>query len=507
MAVIFLEGFDKYGPISELNPTLADLMIQGEWTSHGGTPESMNIVAGLSRTGTAFRYGGGTAAWVSKTLPGNYTTLIGGVRFTWETAGSFFGPIIQFGDVASAQVGIELLVNGTFSLVRGAYFGATTIDTSTASISQGETHYLEWTITFGNSAAYHLYLDGLSILSGTGDTQATSNAYANTIVIGNNSGLNGLCDITLDDLYLFDTTGSVNNAVLNTNPRIETRFPQADAQTEFINASSLFGNSNSINSGTNAPGSNTLFIRKFTSSVDQDIQSVSCIPAGTDGIAKFKAVVYSDSTGIPDALLSDGVEITGTTAGTTLTSVLNTPTSLTAATDYWIGFITDTSVLLHVTDVLTFGQKASNTYGSGAPDPAPAMTTSQIDWSLWGNCTGAATNWQSVSQNPVAGDLSAIASANVGDEDLYELPVLTASDATIYSIGVKLNFKRSDSGARTVDIRLLSGATDDPGTNAGITAGTDYSWHNTYFDQDPDGDIDWTLTTANAIQVGQKVAS
>ena len=52
------------------------------------------------------------------------------------------------------------------------------LGSSAASVSAGTTHYLEWDITFGISATYQLCLDGTSILTGTGDTQATANARA-----------------------------------------------------------------------------------------------------------------------------------------------------------------------------------------------------------------------------------------------------------------------------------------------------------------------------------------
>lgn len=511
MATIFLEGFDKYGAAGEENPDPGDLMVQGEWTSHGSVP-SWYLAPGLSHTGCCFAYGGGTDSWVAKTLPDTYHRLIGGVRFQWTNVG-VFGPIIQFRNGTNAQISFLLEPDGRLTVVQGGFayglFGVgDPIATSDVSISQGETHYLEWDITFDNAGSYHLWLDGLSIMADTADTSRDGAPQATGIVIGNNSGMNALGGIALDDLYLFDTTGTTNNAPLLTNPRIETRFPNADVQTQFENSSSLLGVSNSVtDQASDPPGANQLFLRKLTSSVNQTILSVSCIPTETSGSAKFASVLYADNAGSPGALLSAGTEVIGTTAHTALTSNLTTPIALTASTAYWSGFIVNTSVALRRSDSLTLGQKAANTYTSGAPDPAPAMTTTQPDWIVYGNCQGATTNWESVSQNPVAGDLSSIQSSSPGDQDLYSVPILAADEADIYSIAVKASFKRSDSGPRTVDLRLKSGAVNSAGSNSGLTSGTSYEWNDTYFDLDPDGDVAWDLISANAIQVGPKIAT
>jgi len=75
------------------------------------------------------------------------------------------------------------------------------------------------------------------------------------------------------------------------------------------------------------------------------------VSSATSGTAKFKAVVYADSAGAPGSLLSSGTEVVGCTSGSTLTGALITPQSLTAGTPCWIGFITDTSVVLQQADV------------------------------------------------------------------------------------------------------------------------------------------------------------
>lgn len=499
MATIFLEGFDTYGPVGQLTPSVNALLTQGAWNLCNF---GLTIGAPLSRTGFSLAYAPGSGNLLGKTLPSAYSRLIGGIRFqTTGTLTNIPNFAIAFWNDSTPCCTIQCdAVSGLLSLRTGGTNG-TTIGTPIVAISENSIHYLEWDISFGATSNYHLYLDGVSIQSGTGNTGNGFTTADVFMLLSENLTY-------YDDLYIFDTTGSTNNAVLNTNPRIETRFPSSDAQTQWTNGASLLGSSNSASSGFAAPGANTLFLRPFTSAVAQTIDSVSTIPNATSGSVKFKAVIYSDSAGSPHTLLSSGVEVVGSSTATTLTSNLVTPQSLSSATQYWIGFITDTSIQLYVSENnFSLGQVVSNTYTSGAPSTAPSMTVDQTDWLLWGNCTGAATNWESMSQNPPSGDISSINADTVNKEDLYAVPALSATSANIYSVGVRGNFKRSDSGARTVDLRLKSSSTDSAGSNSGISAGQSYGTYDTYFDQDPNGPTGWTLTSANAIEIGPKIAS
>ena len=194
-------------------------------------------------------------------------------------------------------------------------------------------------------------------------------ATVNVFVLGQTNLSNTL---QLDDLYLFDTTTSFNNAVLNTNPRIETQFPVSDSTVQFSFGAAILGNAYSITSNTNAPGANELFLRSFTPGVNCTIASVSCVPEATSAAANFEAVIYSDSGGAPHSLLSGGSQVTGTTLGTTLTGPLTTPQSLTAGTPYWLGFITDTSVVLAEVDIDDDRRKRRPTpTPRGRPRPHP----------------------------------------------------------------------------------------------------------------------------------------
>jgi hypothetical protein len=499
MVALFIEGFDKYGPPNTVAANVNAMLTANEWTTSSIT--AANIVAALSATGYALLLG--TGGTLSKTLASNYSRLIGGFRFSGTLGASQNMP--SFLDGSSAQCTITLSTSGVIALRTGN--GAGTILSSGATISAGTTHYLEWDITFGASASYTVYLDGAVLFTGTGNTRGgTSNNFANVFNFTGGSG-----GVTIDDLYLFDTTGSQNNAVLLTSPRVETQFPNADSSVQFSFGAAILGSASQRVSATNAPGANQLFLRTFTPTQNGVLNSVSCIPGATSAGANFKAVAYSDNSGVPNSLLSSGSQVTGATSGTTLTGALVTPQTLAAGTAYWIGFITDTSVALQEVDSTTTGQKASNTYGSGAPGTAPTMTTGQASWIIYGNLTGVSVNFYEdaipSNQNQAVGDPSYVFDSSSGHEDLYNFPALSVTPSAIYAVAVKGYCKRSDSGSRTVSLRVKSGATDSGGTATGQSPGTSYGWLDSFFETDPNTSAAWTPGNLNAATSGFKIDS
>jgi hypothetical protein len=498
MALLFCDGFDKYGtPTNQTVAANLQTALQAEWTT---ASSGLAIVAGLSGTGYALSTNNVSSGAVSKTLATNYSRLIGGVRFNANLALSAGG--VQFRDTGTNQCSISLDLSGTISLRTGSLSG-TALATG-ALFSAGSTHYLEWDITFGSSASYQVWLDGVSIFSGTGNTRGgTSNNFANQLVLANQPSAS---TNFFDDLYLFDTTGSTNNAVLLTSPQIETQFPSSDSSVQFSFGAAVLGQATQGVTGTNAPGANELFLRKYTTGPSATLASVSCIPGATNGAANFKAVVYADSSGSPTgSTLATGTQVTGTTSGTALTSAFSSPPTLSASTVYWIGFITDTSVVLQETDSNSSGYSKSNTYGSGPPT-TPSMTSGQGSWIIYGNLNSTGVNYYEENINPPPGDVSYVSSSTTGQEDLYSFPALTTPNpATIYSVVVKGYIKRTDSGARTVSMQCHSGSTDTPGPT--VAPGTSYTWIDANFDTDPNTSSAWGASGVNAATSGYKIQS
>ena len=525
--LIFMDGFDKYGPTGTQtansggnsfpsSPSLITLLQAGEWTvanndASFGVFDKICVADPLSTTGQSLSFVGtsnGGSLHLDKTLTTNYSRLIGGFRFQYNL-GEGAQPYFKLRDTTTAQCSVVFLMSGHIALYTGEGSGGTLVATSSTLIGVSATHYLEFDITFGSSASYQVWLDGASILSGTGNTISTANSYANAISFfqaGSNTSV-----FTFDDFYLFDTTGSTNNAALLTSPRIETHFPTGDSQTQFANNGSVIGTDYDItpNNQRDDPGANTLFLLQVTPAVNMTLDSVACMPSASNGAANFTAVIYPDSGGSPNgqSLIASGTQVTGATAGTAVVGPFGSPPSLTGGTPYWIGFITDTDLQLYRTDLTSPGVKATNSYGSGAPGTCPSMTTGEPHWQMWGNCTGSAVNWVSENLNPQIGDLSSVTSSTVGNEDLYSFPALSTVPTAIYAASVKGYVRKTDIGSRTVDLRMKSSSSDSAGSNAGQAPATSYQWMGSYFETDPHTSSAWTYSGINAAVSGVKVAS
>jgi hypothetical protein len=490
VASLFIDGFDKYGP-----PGKTPNLTAGEWNSNTGV---FAIQAGLSSTGNSLNISGGAGSNCSKTLGASFSRLIGGVRF--EVTGSLGNAIVAFG---GGQTAIRINGDGTISLLKGSSSG-TVIATSSTSISTSSIHYLEWDLTFGSSAPYQLWLDGVSLFSGTATVSTASSVT--TFQLGDVSAVSSVLT-TFDDLYLFDTTGGANNAVLLTSPRIETQFPTSDSSVAFSFGAAILGAAYIASGVATGPGANTLAVRSWTPPVNCTLNSIAIIPNVTSGIANFKAVLYADTAGVPDTLTATGTQVTGTTGGSTLVLPFSGGQSLTAGTPYWIGFITDTSLNLDENDTSLPSRTKSNTYGSGPPSPASTTTGSQPAWVIYGNLTGTGVNWLEVAINPPPGDISYVSSATVSQEDLYGFPALSVTPTAIYTMAVKGFIKRTDTGARTISLRCKSSATDSGGSNTGQTPATSYGWMDSFFEVDPATGVAWTASGVNAATSGMKIDS
>jgi hypothetical protein len=488
--LIFMDGFDKYGPFNSVSASVTALLA-GEWTATTGT---VGIVSGLSTPGSAVQLSQANAS-IQKTMPANYSRVIGGMRFS-TNLGATVG--IQFNDSATGQCSISIITTGIISVRNGAYTTGTILGSSSGSITANSVHYLEWDITFGNSAAYQVWLDGVSIISGIGDTTGSANNFYNLFSIGCQSG----AILTVDDLYLFDATGTRNNAVLLTSPRIETTIPISDSAVQFAFGAAVLGNTVAGAAAT-TPSANSLLLRRFVPSRSCTLNSISLLPAATNGTSLWRPVVYADSGGVPGTLMSAGSTATGVTNGTVLTMPLTTPQSLVAGTAYWLGFMNDTTININVADSGLNCVRAPVTFSSGAPGTAPAMTTGQASFLIWGNITGTGVNYYEVNQQPPAGAFSYVTDTAVGHEDLYGFPALSAMPGTVYAAAVKGYCSKSDTGARTVSLRMSSGGTDSGGSS--LAPGTTYGWLGANFETDPNGAIPWTGANLNAATSGFKI--
>lgn len=491
MVDIFWDGFDKYGPVNSI-PTNSTM--NSEWTTVPSS--SAAFVAGRFTNSLALQLAY-TFVSASRTLPSNYGRLIGGIALN-STLSSNSGVI--FGDAGTNQCAIGFNTAGKLVLWNGG-LGGTQIAIAATAITANTWHYVEWDLTFAASGTYNVYIDGVSVFSGTGNLKSSSNAYANQVILTGST-----CNY--DDMYLFDSTGSVNNAVRG-DSRVETLFPTGDASVAFTPSAATIGAYYSLSGSTSYWSSGQLFLRKYQAPVSGTLNSISIMPATSSSGANFKPAIYADNSGSPGTLLSSGSQVTGCTSGTALTMNLTTPQSLTVGTNYWLGYVCDTSLTMQRSDNSSFatnaGYSASITYTSAPPSTAPSMSSGQSSLQLWGNMTGMTSNYTETNEVPPGGDLSCVSSSTVGAEDRYNFGSLSSTPANIAGVKVSALLRKTDVGARTVTMQLKSGSTEVTGSSQSPT--TSYIYYSAYQDTDPNTSAAWTASGVNAVTAGTKVAS
>jgi hypothetical protein len=491
MADIFWDGFDKYGLLNSIPSTSS---MGSEWTNlpSNGNP---SFVAGRFTNSLALQLGFGYSA--GRTLPGNYPRLIGGVAMQ-PTLSSSSG--VLFADAGTNQCSVGFNAQGKLVLWQGG-IGGTQIAISSTSITTNTWHYVEWDLTFASSGAYTVWLDGAQVFTGTGNLKSSSNAYANAVLLSGNS-----CNF--DDMYLFDNTGTVNNAVRG-DSRVETLFPNADASVAFTPSQGAIGAYYTLSGSTSNMSSNQLFLRKFTVPVAGTLNSIGIMPVATSASANFKPAVYADNNGTPGTLLSSGPQVTGTTSGTAITLALTTAQTLAAGGAIWLGYIADTSLTMQRQDNGNYstnaGYTASVAYSSGAPSTAPGMSSGQPSIQIWGNVTGMASNFSETNEVPPGGDLSCVTSSTVGAEDRYSFGSLSSTPSNIAGVKVSALMRKTDSGARTVSVQLKSGSAEVSG--AAQSPSASYTYFAAYQDTDPNTNAAWTASGINSLTAGAKIAS
>lgn len=191
----YVDSFDLY--------SIADILTR--WTLLSGT---ITIGSGTGRNTNCLRLQNGLSSFATVTkLLDNQPTFITGFAWNYTSAATTSITIVQFLDGTTIQCDVRINANRTFSVTRNGTVLATSVDV----MPLGAFNYIEFKATIDNTVgSYELRLNGVTILSGTGvDTQTTVNSYANSVKFGGSTF--GIPEYQLDDLYIFDGTGTHNN--------------------------------------------------------------------------------------------------------------------------------------------------------------------------------------------------------------------------------------------------------------------------------------------------------
>lgn len=212
MALLFIDGFDHY----------ATADIPKKWSAY-----DQATISAIGRRGSgALNTGTGASSGATLTLSNTYSTLILGAALKFS---SFTGTHIplQFTDGGVGQVYLEVSSDGVLAVYRSG----TKLGQSLPGVVRIDSwFYLEMKVVINDTTgAVEVRVNGSTVVALTNvDTQATANAYATAIrFYGNLSAPS----VTVDDLYLLDTSGTVNNDFLG-DCRVDAYLPTVDGAVQ-----------------------------------------------------------------------------------------------------------------------------------------------------------------------------------------------------------------------------------------------------------------------------------
>lgn len=238
MTLRYLDGFD-YLPDGTTH-TVRLLNAAGYYQYDGFLAATPIVEAGRFGFGKGLHHTGSTGTgaggfgWVRPIGPETGLTAVAGrFGFALKVGSGHNHPSqwIGFFDAVTnaAQVTASIQANGVVRVYRGLPSGGVVLGESWAgAVYYGEDMYVELGATIADvGGAFEVRINTRPVIQLVDlDTKATAHAYFDAIGWGaEDTGGGGVnYDFKLDDLYLLDTLGAVNNEFLG-NVRVKTQFP------------------------------------------------------------------------------------------------------------------------------------------------------------------------------------------------------------------------------------------------------------------------------------------
>jgi hypothetical protein len=131
----------------------------------------------------------------------------------------------------------------------------------------------------------------------------------------------------------------------------------------------------------------------------------------------------------------------------------------------------------------------------------PNGAGNSTDWT-----PSAGSNFENVDDNADPDDDTTYNSSSTAtDKDTFTCSDLTATSGTVYAVQVGHAARRENGGVREMRNVIRSSATE--ATGATRLAPIAYGYRQDIFENDPNGSIDWTVTSVNAIEIGYELVT
>lgn len=496
------ESFDQYATIADAASGFwdASALWSLQASPNGRFAGSQCLQNGSSGNGTALSKSSGSND------QGHH--IVVAFQQTTAISGTSTGLWLQFLDGTTNQCCIVFRSDGAILLTSGGPTG-TVLATATGLISQNAWVALEFEVTIDPTAgAFRIRKNGNTSndfqATGLNTRGGTANNYANKLAIGQTS-VSGTVAQRLDDLLWFNTTGSAPNTWVG-DVRSYPLAPLALAQAQFAQASAAAtGSIGSAATFSNLPV-NTILYFSFVANASGTLTSLSGFAGSGTFSGNSKAAIYdaSGAGGAPGTLLATSSDLTSLASAATPTWTFASPATVANGSTYYLATLADTAVPTRSGSGTLAGYTQTVSYASGFPVSGSGATASTpaafyFTWTIARNNAGA------VQEAQEDGDTSYVYSSTVGQADFYSLGALPSTPQAIVGTQLKAFAKKSDTGTRSLQMQLKSGATTTQ--SASVALGTSYGWVNRVDTTDPNTGAAWTGAGVNAAQIGPLVSA
>lgn len=323
MTILHTDGFEGYGVNGDHTSTAAvAALFNQEYIgtfNGGGSTQNLIITTGVSYGFYLDWVTGTIVCNLRKSLGGSYSTLIIGFRLFVNSDRPIVDAISTLSlfklldNAGATQCAIGVDGNGVIGFYRGTSATRTASSSASACPVNQWVHF-ETKIVLSNTGSYEVRVNGTDVFSNSSfDTTGQSGTTADAVEIYG-------CKFKIDDFYILDSAGSVNNDFLGPNTVIKTLYPDGDNSVAWTRST---GSTNySLVDDTGANG-DTDYVETNTAT-QKDLYDIGAI----SGVASVKGIQVRAISRVTGSM-SHGLEIpvkSGATesAGSSTTIVSNT---------------------------------------------------------------------------------------------------------------------------------------------------------------------------------------
>ena len=287
MTLLFFDGFETYGSAA----TIADGM-EDVYNAYSPSTPTVTIVASARITdGSAMRIVGPGLATDLLTARGPQLHLAGfSSEDDWVFGAAFRAPsglgasgsirslfeIVDSDDFSMSMLRVDHL--GNLTLERRDTINTTqTIDTAALAFTGTDWNFVEFKVNFHSSVGtYDVRVDEVSVMSGTAPTTASGEIRPSHLRFGHIENQ----PLDVDDLYILDDTGTINNDFLG-NIRVQRLLPNGATGTTDFSRDAGTANWSQVNELSET--GDTGYVESTTAG-NRDLYEYEDLPVSNEGI-------------------------------------------------------------------------------------------------------------------------------------------------------------------------------------------------------------------------------